>query len=424
MKNFRNVYVVDGVRTPFVKSGTAFSKVTREELLETPLRALRERYGLEQKPLGDVALGALLNSSASWGIARESVLRAGLHPYTPAYYVQRACGTSLEAAAQIALKIAAGQIEDGIAGGVDTNSDVPIEVSEPMRQMLLELSAKPTAGGKLAALLKFRPSFLQPKLPTVREPQTGLSMGEHCELMVKEFHISRAAQDEIAFASHQNAVKAYEKGFFDKVIVPVAGVQKDGFPRKDTSLEKLAKLKPAFDRSASGTITAGNASPLTDGAAAVLLASEAQIEARGWHAQARFVDAESAALDFVHGDGLLMAPTVAVGRLLTRHGLKLQDFDFYEIHEAFAGQVACTLQAWESEDYCQKYLGQGALGSIDRSKLNVVGSSIALGHPFAATGARVVGTLAKLLDGSKGKRGLISVCTAGGMGVSAILESV
>jgi acetyl-CoA C-acetyltransferase len=407
-----------------VKSGTAYKDVTRDELLMAPLRALVARYDLGAQPLGDVALGALLNSSSNWGIARESVLKAGIHPYTPAYFVQRACGTSLEAAGQIALKIASGQIEDGIAGGVDTNSDVPIEVSESLRALLLEASTKRSTGEKLATFMKFRPSFLKPKLPAVREPQTGLSMGEHCELMVKEWKIPREAQDLLALASHQNAVKALERGFFKDLVEPFGGLNKDGFPRGDTSLEKLAKLKPAFDRSPSGTITAGNSSPLTDGAAAVLLASGEQIRARGWRAQAKFVDAQSAAVDFVHGDGLLMAPTVAVGKLLARHGLKLQDFDFYEIHEAFAGQVECTLKAWESEDYCQKFLGSKALGSIDRSKLNVVGSSIAVGHPFAATGARVVATLAKLLEGTRGKRGLISVCTAGGMGVAAIMESV
>jgi acetyl-CoA C-acetyltransferase len=350
------------------------------------------------------------------------VLNAGFHPYTPAYFVQRACGTSLEAAGQIAAKIALGQIDDGIAGGVDTNSDLPVEVSDPLRDWLVALSKAPTLAARVQALAAFKPAMLKLRFPAVNEPQTGLSMGDHCELMVKEWGISRSEQDEIALASHRNAVRALGEGFFDEFLVPVAGVSRDAFPRADTSLEKLAKLKPAYDKQA-GTLTAGNSTPLTDGAACVLLASETSLKNRGWEPSARFVDCQAAAVDFVHGDGLLMAPTVAVGRLLARNGLRLQDFDYYEIHEAFAGQVACTLKAWEDDAYCRKFLGTGALGALDRSKMNIVGSSLAIGHPFAATGARITATLAKLLRGSSGKRGLISVCTAGGMGVAAILES-
>ncbi len=422
MKNPRNVYVVGSRRTPFAKSGQQLRAVTRLELLTAPLRALREDHRLEA-PLGDVALGALLNSSSQWNLARESVLEAGLHPYTPAYNVQRACGTSLETTLQIAAKIALGQIEDGIAGGVDTNSDLPVEVSEDLRGLLKELHVAKTIGERLRVLAKLRPAFLLPKAANVVEARTGLSMGEHCEKMVKEWKISRLEQDEIALASHRHAVRAYADGFYSNLLVPVAGLDRDAFPRADTSLERLAKLKPVFDTSGAGTLTAGNSSPLTDGAAAVLLASETRARERGWTPLARFVDAQASAVDFVGGDGLLMAPTVAVAQLLRRNGLRLQDFDYYEIHEAFAGQVACTLKAWESDEYCRRYGEAGALGSIDRAKLNVVGSSVALGHPFAATGARIVGTLAKLLSQKPGIRGLISICTAGGMGVAAILEA-
>ena len=424
MKTGRPVYVVGGMRVPFVKSMTSYRGTGTNELMAAPIKELAFRFGLRDAALGDVALGALMNSSSNWNLSRETLLDAGLHPYTPGYHVQRACGTSLETTLHIALKIAAEQIEDGIAGGVDTNSDVPIEVSQEMRDILLDVNSARTPVDKIKALAQVRPQFLAPKTPAVVEPKTGLSMGQHCEKMVKEWQIPREAQDELAYRSHLNGTKAYERGFYADLVTAFKGVEKDGTLRPDTTIEKLSKLKPAFDKSAAGTLTAGNSSPLTDGSAAVLLASAEQASKRGWQPQARFVDAQASALDFVGGDGLLMAPTVAVGKLLQRNGLTLQDFDFYEIHEAFAGQVLCTLKAWETEAYCRKYLGQGALGSIDRERLNVVGSSVALGHPFAATGARIVGTLAKLLKENGKGRGLISICTAGGMGVAAILEAV
>ena len=423
MKTVRDVYVVGGARIPFAKSMTAYKTSTRQELLVSALRSLKDQFALVDAPVGDVALGALMNSSAEWNLAREAVLGALLHPYTPAYNLQRACGTSLEATIQIADKIALGQIDDGIAGGVDTNSDLPIEVSRELRDLLLEVDQQRTALDKISTLTHFRPSFLKPSPPTVSEPRTGLSMGAHCELMVKEWHVSREDQDLLAYKSHQNAVKAYERGFFKDLVFPFGEVNKDLLVRPDTTLEKLAKLKPAFDK-VTGTLTAGNSSALTDGAAVVLLASEQQLKKKSWKPLARIVDAQSAAVDFVAGDGLLMAPVQAVGQLLKRNGLSLQDFDFYEIHEAFAGQVLCTLKAWESEAYCQKHLGSSALGSIDRDKLNVVGSSIAIGHPFAATGARIVATASKLLSEKPKARALISICTAGGMGVAMILESV
>ncbi|MBX2993400.1 MAG: acetyl-CoA C-acetyltransferase [Bdellovibrionaceae bacterium] len=424
MKSLKPVYVIAGKRTPFAKSGTVYAKTKINDLMGHSLNALVESQGLKGKTVGDVAFGAVMNSSLNWPMPREVVLGSGLHPYTPAYYIQRACGTGLEATWNLALKIGAGQIPDAIAGGVDTNSDVPIEVNQGYRDWLLKLNAARTMGERLGLLAQVRPSFLAPKFPQVAEARTGMSMGEHCELMVKEWKISREAQDELAYRSHKNGAKAYDEGFFKDMVVPFGKVDRDATLRGDTTLEKLAKLKPAFDKSPAGTLTAGNSSPMTDGSSCVLIAGEESMKQNHWMPMARLVDFESAAVDFVHGDGLLMAPTVAVSRLLDRNNLKLQDFDYYEIHEAFAGQVLCTLKAWESAEYCKKYMGKAMpLGSIDITKMNVVGSSVAVGHPFSATGARLVMTLAKLLTKKKG-RGLISICTAGGMGVAAILESV
>ncbi len=420
------VYVVGGVRTPFVKSFTNFKEIPTQKLQELSLMALVQKYQLQNQVLGDVALGAVMNSSKEWPMPREAVLSSGLHPYTPAYFVQRACGTGLEAALQIALKISAGQIDWGIAGGVDTNSDLPLMASEGLKKMFLRLNSARSFTEKMGILASFRPQFLAPVAPMVAEKRTGFSMGEHCELMVKEWKISREDQDELAFVSHQRGAKAYDEGFYEDLICDVGGLKRDGILRADTKIEKLKTLKPAFDKTSSGTLTAGNSTPLTDGSSVVLFASEEQAQKKNLKPLARFVDAQVAAIDFVGGDGLLMAPTVAVSKLLDRNNLKLQDFDFYEIHEAFAGQVLCTLKAWETDSYAKKYLGKDkALGSIDRSKMNIKGGSLALGHPFAATGGRIVASLAKILSQAGGKkRGLISICTAGGMGVAAILESV
>ncbi len=422
-KSVRDVYIVGSARVPFAKSMTAYKRISSLEMMSAPISELRARFGLSDAPLGDVALGAVMNSSSDWNIARECVLEAGLHPFTPAYNVQRACGTGLETTWQLANKIALGDIEDGISGGFDTNSVAPIEVSNSMRDILLAANGARTLGERLKIFSRIRPGDFMPKTPAVVEPRTRMSMGQHCELMAKEWKISRESQDELALASHKTAAKAYADGFYSDLVIQFRGQNQDLLVRGDTSLEKLAKLKPAFDKT-NGTLTAGNSSPLTDGASAVLLASADQASKRGWKPLARFVDADAAAINYVAGDGLLMAPTIAVARLLKRNNLKLQDFDFYEIHEAFAAQVLCTLKAWDDEAYCQKYLGSNKLGTIDRSKMNVVGGSVALGHPFGATGGRIVGTLAKLLS-QKGKgRGLISICTAGGMGVAAIIEAV
>lgn len=421
----REAYVIGSARIPFFKSMTKYRECSLQELMTVTLQRLVDKMHLSGQLLGDVALGAIINSSADWNLARECVLGTTLDPRTPGYNVQRACGTSLEAARQIALKISNSQIDSGIAGGCDSNSDFPVLISRSFARKLVALNNEKNFLEKLKKLAQFRPSDFKLLYPVVEEPRTHLSMGEHCEKMVQEWNIDRQSQDALALASHRNAAQAYEEGFYNDLVYEFQGSRRDGILRSDTSLEKLAKLCPAFDRTGKGTLTAGNSSPLTDGAAAVLLGSQEFAKRNNYELLAKFVDAEAAAVDFVHGEGLLMGPTIAVNNLLKRHNLSLQDFDFYEIHEAFAGQVLCNLKAWESLDYCKRVLGRDKpLGPIDRSKLNIKGGSVALGHPFAATGARLVGALAKLLY-QKGKgRGLISICTAGGMGVAAILEAV
>ncbi len=425
MKN-NFVYIIGGQRTPFQKSFTGFKDDSTQDLMTDALKSLVEKFHLQDKELGDVALGAVINSSLKWGLAREATLGSGLSPYTPACFIQRACGTGLEATLLISNKISVGQIEWGIAGGVDTNSDLPLLLSDHLKKILLQLRNTKYFGEKIKTLCKLRVRDFKPASPEVREPRTGLSMGEHCEKMVKEWKISRVDQDELALISHQNAAKAYAEGFYEDLITTIHGISKDGIVRADTSLEKLAQLKTVFDSTTLGTLTAGNSSPLTDGASAVLLTNEISFQKESLTPLARFVDAEVAAIDYVGGDGLLMAPTIAVSRLLQRHNLTLQDFDYYEIHEAFAGQVLCTLKAWESDEYAKKYLRrEHALGPLDRSKMNIKGGSLALGHPFAATGGRMVASLAKMLSKeTAGKRGLISICTAGGMGIAAIIESI
>ncbi len=423
--DLKSVFVAGGVRTPFVKSMTSYSDVTTQELMTATLQQLVTRFHLEGQQLGDVALGAVMNSSSDWNLARECVLGTNLHPHTPAYNVQRACGTGLETANHIALKIAAGQIDIGVAGGVDTNSDLPIMVSRALAHKLIALNGARSLGERLKIIASIQFKDLKPKLPAVVEPRTKLSMGEHTEKMVKEWNISRQEQDELSYQSHIHGARAYDEGFYKDLVFEFHGLKKDGTLRADTTLEKLAKLKPAFDKSSTGTLTAGNSSPLTDGASAVLLCNETAAQKYKLPKLARFIDVQATAVDYVKGEGLLMAPTIAVSDLLKRQNMTLQDFDIYEIHEAFAGQVLCTLRAWESPEYCKKVLGrEKPMGSIDRSRMNIKGGSVALGHPFAATGGRIIATLAEILH-KKGKgRGLISICTAGGMGVAAILEAV
>jgi acetyl-CoA C-acetyltransferase len=424
MKNSqRRVAIIGGVRIPFVKSFKEYSRVSNQEMLTATLQFMIKQYRLEGKKIGDVALGAIMNSSIDWNLSREVVLGTDLDPRTPAFNIQRACGTSLEAINLIALKIASGQIESGIAGGSDTNSDLPVMVNRELAWKLIDLNNAKTFSDRMARLLRIKFRNLKPAYPGIVEPRTKLSMGQHTEKMVKQWKISREAQDQLALESHQKAAQGYKERFYSDMVAPFKGVTSDTMVREDTSLEKLGSLKPAFDKTGAGTLTAGNSTLFTDGAAAVFLSSEEFAASNSLAAQAFLIDVQASAIDFVHGAGLLMAPTVAVSDLLKRNGLSLQDFDFYEIHEAFSGQVFCTLKAWESEDYCRQELGLvKALGSIDRAKMNVKGGSVALGHPFGATGARVLSNAAKLLA-QKGKgRALISVCTAGGMGVAAIVE--
>ena len=419
----QRVAIVGSQRIPFVRSFREYARTSNQEMLTATVQALVKKYNLEGKLLGDVALGAVMSSSIHWNLSREVVLGTSLDQRTPAFNVQRACGTSLETVNLIALKIAAGQIESGIGGGSDTNSDLPIMLQQALAWKLIDINNAKSFGQRLSKIFSIRPGDLKPAYPGIVEPRTGLSMGQHTERMVKEWRVTRAEQDQLAYESHLKAAKAYEEGFYKDLVTEFKGTAKDTIVRGDTTLEKLGKLKPAFDKSAQGTMTAGNSTAFTDGAGAILLASEEFARQHQLPVQAFFHDAQSAAVDHVQGGGLLMAPTIAVGLMLKRNNLTLQDFDFYEIHEAFAGQVLCTLKAWESEAYCKKEIGlDKALGAIDRSKMNVKGGSLALGHPFGATGARVVGTMAKLLQEKGSGRGLISVCTGGGMGVVAIVE--
>jgi acetyl-CoA C-acetyltransferase len=424
MTQTRRVAIIGGNRIPFARSNGAYATASNQDMLTAALEGLIERFNLHGLRMGEVAAGAVLKHSRDFNLTRECVLGSRLSPQTPAYDIQQACGTGLEAALLVANKIALGQIECGIAGGVDTTSDAPIGVNEDLRQILLQVNRSKSTGDKLKALTQLRPHNLKPELPRNGEPRTGLSMGQHCELMAQTWQIPRDAQDQLALESHQKMAAAYAEGWQSDLITPFLNLTRDNNLRTDASLEKLASLKPAYERSAKGTLTAGNSTPLTDGASLVLLASEDWARERGLPVLAYWRDGEAAAVDFVRGEeGLLMAPVYAVPRLLARNGLSLQDFDYYEIHEAFAAQVLCTLKAWEDADYCKTRLGLDApLGSIDRNKLNVKGSSLAAGHPFAATGGRIVANLAKLLSVAGQGRGLISICAAGGQGVTAILE--
>jgi acetyl-CoA C-acetyltransferase len=419
----RRVVVAGGVRIPFVRSFREYAQATNQEMLTTCIEGLVTKFRLNGKILGDVSLGAVMKSSVEWNLAREVILGTSLNPSTPAFNIQRACGTSMEAIDIIASKIATGQIDSGIGAGSDSNSDLPVMVKRSLAWKLININKARSFGKRLSAILKIRPRDLSPEFPGITEPRTGLSMGQHAEEMVKAWGITREEQDMLAFESHQKAAKAYEDGFYSDLIIPFKNATADTIVRGDTSLAKLWGLRTVFDRSPAGTLTAGNSTALTDGAAAVFLCSEEYATENDIPVECYLQDAAVAAVDFVNGAGLLMAPTHAVAKLLRRNNLTLQDFDFYEIHEAFAGQVLCTLRAWESNDYCRNELGlEGPLGTIDRNRLNVMGGSVAVGHPFGATGARIVGTLSKLLRKKGSGRGLISICTAGGMGVAAILE--
>ncbi len=418
------VAIVGGSRIPFCRSHSVYRHSTNQDMMTAALRGVVNKYDLKGQVIGDVALGAVIKHSRDWNLARESVIDSGLSMRTPGVDLQRACATSLEAAIMLANKIALGQIESGIAGGTDTTSDAPIVFKDAFRRILLDSYGARSFGARLKPWLRFRPGMLAPEYPSVTEPRTGLSMGQSTELTAQEWEIQREHQDQLALASHTKAAAAYDEGFYDDLVVPFEGAEEDNNIRRDTNFEKLSALKPVFSKSENATMTAGNSTPLTDGASAVLLATEDWARKKNLPILAYLTFAKFAAVDFVKSEGLLMAPAYAVSDMLNQANLSLQDFDFYEIHEAFAAQTIATLKAWQSEDFCRDRLGRNKpMGPIDLSRLNVKGGSIAIGHPFAATGARIVATLAKLLNQQGSGRGLISVCTAGGMGVSAILEA-
>ncbi|WP_287931967.1 acetyl-CoA C-acetyltransferase [Arthrobacter sp.] len=431
-QGIRKAVVVGGNRIPFARSGGAYAHASNQDMLTAALDGLVARFGLQDETIGEVAAGAVLKHSRDFNLTREAVLGSALSATTPAYDLQQACATGMEAAIGLSNKIKLGQIDSAIAGGVDSASDAPIAVSEGLRSILLDLSRSKSLAGKARIVARIRPKDLSPDAPSTGEPRTGLSMGEHQALTTAQWNITREAQDELALASHKNLAAAYDRHFFDDLVTPYRGLTRDSNLRADSSMEKLAKLKPVFGRSLgdAATMTAGNSTPLTDGASTVLLASEEWARAHELPMLANVVDGEAGAVDFVHGrDGLLMAPAFAVPRLLARNGLTLEDIDYFEIHEAFAGTVLSTLAAWEDEEFGRTRLGlDGAFGTLDRSKLNINGSSLAAGHPFAATGGRLIATLAKMLsergqvDG-RPARGLISVCAAGGQGVAALLEA-
>ena len=424
MNQLKRVAIIGGTRIPFCRSNSAYAQLSNLDMLTDTLQRLVDQHGLEGRKIDEVIAGAVTTHSRDWNLAREAVLSTNLSPATPATTLQMACGTSLQAALLVGARIATGQIDCAIAAGSDTTSDAPLVLQPRLTKRLLGASQARSFSAKLRSFKGFRFNELAPQAPANGEPRTRLSMGQHCEIMAKEWEISREAQDQWALESHLKAAAAYEEGFFDDLLSPYQGVARDNNMRPDSSLDKLAALRTVFDRSPQGTLTAANSTPLTDGAAAVFLCSEDYASRNGLSVQAWLTLGRTSAVDFVGGEGLLMAPTVAVSELLQAAQLSLQDFDYYEIHEAFAAQVLCTLKAWEDPVYCKEKLGLSqALGSIERSRINVKGSSLAVGHPFAATGARIIGTLAKLLDKQNGQRGLISICTAGGMGAAAILES-
>jgi acetyl-CoA C-acetyltransferase len=421
----RQAAILGGNRIPFARRDGAYAHASNQDMLTAALDGLVSRFSLQGERIGEVVAGAVLKRSRDFNLTRECVLGSALSSDTPAYDIQQACGTGLQAVIAVANKIALGQAESGVAGGVDTTSDAPIELNDDLRRLLLDANRARSVGGRAKLLTRARPRQLVPAIPRNAEPRTGLSMGEHQAISTRRWGITRAEQDEWTVGSHRKLAAAYERGFFDDLLTPYQGLTRDQNLRADSSAEKLAKLRPVFGHDGDATMTAANSTPLTDGASLVLLGSEAWAAERSLPVLARFADAETAAVDFVHGDeGLLAAPLYAVPRLLDRNGLTLQDFDFYELHEAFASQVLMTLKAWEDPVFCSERLGrEEPLGAIDPERLNVAGSSLAVGHPFAATGGRIVATLAKLLHERGSGRGLVSICAAGGQGVVAILEA-
>jgi len=418
------VAVVGGSRIPFCRSHSVYRHCTNQDLMVAALDGLVTKLDLKGQMLGEVALGAVIKHSRDWNLARECVIESELSIRTPAVDLQRACGTSIEAAIMIANKIALGQIEAGIAGGTDTVSDAPIVYPDDYRRILLDIHGAHSLTDRIKQVFRFRPRHFKPMFPGVKEPRTGLSMGESTEFTAQQWDVQREHQDQLALSSHIKAAAAYDAGWFGDLIIPYENAEEDNNIRRDTTFEKLSALKPVFDKSGDGTMTAGNSTPLTDGAAAVCLASEDWARQKNLPIMAFLTFAKASAVDFINNEGLLMAPAYAVSDMLKQANLTLPDFDFYEIHEAFAAQTIATLKAWQSEEFCRKKLGRNQpMGPIDLARLNTKGGSIAIGHPFAATGARIIGTMAKLLHENGSGRGLISICTAGGMGVSAIMEA-
>jgi acetyl-CoA C-acetyltransferase len=418
------VAVIGGSRIPFCRSHSIYRDCSNKDLMTAALASLVNKFDLKGQTLGDVALGAVIKHSRDFNLARESVIECGLSPRTPGIDLQRACGTSLEACALIGNKIALGQIDSGIAGGTDSISDAPIVYPDSYRSIMMDVFRARSLSQRILPWFRLRPSHFKPEFPGVNEPRTGLSMGQSTEITAKEWDIPREHQDQLALGSHMKAAAAFDAGWYDDLVVPFMDCEEDNNIRRDTTFEKLSSLKPVFDKSAEGTMTAGNSTPLTDGAAAVLLASEEWARLKNLPIAAYLTFTQTAAIDFVNDEGLLMAPAYAVSEMLKTAKLNLQDFDFYEIHEAFAAQTIATLKAWQSEKFCRERLDRNtAMGPVDLAKVNVKGGSLAMGHPFAATGARIVGTMAKLLSEKGSGRGMISVCTAGGMGVSAIMEA-
>jgi len=418
------VAVVGGSRTPFCRSHSVYRDCSNQDLMVAALNGVVNRFDLKGQTLGEVVLGAVIKHSRDWNLARESVIESGLSIRTPAIDLQRACGTSLEATIVIANKIALGQIEAGIAGGTDTVSDAPVVYPDEYREILMQMHRARSPLARITPIFKIRPRHFKPVLPGVVEPRTGLSMGESMEITAQQWDVQREHQDQLALSSHIKAAAAYDAGWYEDLVVPFMDAEEDNNIRRDTTFEKLSALKPVFDRTEDGTMTAGNSTALTDGAAAVLLASEDWARKKNLPVLAYLTFAKASAVNFINEEGLLMAPAYAVSDMLKQANLSLQNFDFYEIHEAFAAQTIATLKAWQSEEFCRTKLGRNQpMGPIDLSRLNMKGGSIAIGHPFAATGARIVATMAKLLSEKGSGRGLISVCTAGGMGVTAIMEA-
>ena len=418
----KRVWLVPGVRTPIARVDAGLRSLDAVALSVPVAKAMGAQLAAGTRP--DLMVWGTVASNLGWSnIAREVLLDAGLDPSTPAFSTVLACSTSMVAAFEAAGMLG-GTSELALAGGVESMSRIQIALSQGLSDWLRRLTQARTVGERIDRFLAVRAADVKLHVPGVKNRATGRSMGEHCEEMAKAWKIAREAQDRLAFASHERAVKAMAAGFFDDLVIPAGEASRDGIPRADTTVEKLAKLKPAFDREA-GTITAGNASPLTDGAAALWVATESGLSRLpAGRPRARLVDWEIAAVDIFH-EGLLMAPAYAIPRLLARHGLSLADIDLWEVHEAFAAQVLCNVAALEDEAFVREKAGvSAALGRFPWERFNPNGGSVAIGHPFGATGARILSQAVKELCAmGPGKRAVVSICADGGLGTVALLES-